>query len=37
MHGFAKEANALSTDPDMGLELTDRKIMTRAEDRRLTD
>ena len=28
---------AVSTEPDMGLELTDRKIMTWAEVGRLTD
>ena len=28
---------AASTEPDMGLEPTDHKIMTRAEDRHLTD
>ena len=28
---------AVSTEPDAGLELTDREIMTRAEVRRLTD
>ena len=28
---------AVSTEPDMGLELMDHEIMTRAEVRRLTD
>ena len=28
---------AISTEPDAGLELTDREIVTRAEVRRLTD
>ena len=28
---------AVSTEPEVGLELTDREIMTRAEARRLTD